>query len=62
MSPAKVLVTVNPNKLGRVRVRIGEVFVDRYARSNSDLPISPGTNVRVVDIGEDCVFVEPEEE
>ncbi|TFH06018.1 MAG: hypothetical protein E4H09_01040 [Spirochaetales bacterium] len=62
MSAAKVLVTVNPNQLGRVRVRIGEVFVDRYARSTSDLPISPGTRVRVVDIGDDCVVVEPEEE
>ena len=62
METGTVLVTVNPNKLGRVRVHVGEAFVDRYARSRSDLPISPGTAVRVVDIGDDCVFIEPEEE
>jgi membrane protein implicated in regulation of membrane protease activity len=62
MEKGTVTVSVQPNQLGRVRIRLGGALVDRYARSKLDKPISPGTEIRVIDIGDDCVFVEPEEE
>jgi membrane protein implicated in regulation of membrane protease activity len=61
MERGEVTVTIVPEQLGRVRIRLGGAYVDRYARSRSNETLSPGTPVRVVDIGEDCVFVEPDE-
>jgi membrane protein implicated in regulation of membrane protease activity len=61
MERGTVTVTVGPRQLGRVRIRIGSALVDRYARSTSDAPLSPGTPVRVVDIADDCIYVESEE-
>lgn len=62
MEKGEVTVTVAPKQLGRVRVNLGGAYVDRYARSHSEETLSPGTPIRVVDIGEDCVYVEQEKE
>lgn len=61
MERGTVTVTVVPGQLGRVRVSIGGAYVDRYARAKSEETLTPGTQVRVVDIGDDCVYVEPDD-
>jgi membrane protein implicated in regulation of membrane protease activity len=60
MEKGTVTVSVAPNQLGKVRVRVGGAYVDRYARSSAEETLSPGTPVRVVDLGEGCVYVEPD--
>ena len=58
----EVIVTVNPNELGKVRISVGGTYVDRYARSKSGSALPPGTTVRVVDVREDGIIIESEEE
>lgn len=61
METGTVNVTIQPGQIGRVRLTIGGAYVDRYARSkDTEVPIQPGTEVRVVDLGNDAVIVEPE--
>ena len=62
MERGTVTVTIEPKQLGRVRIRVGGALVDRYARSHSDKAIEPGTEIRVIDITDECVYIEPEEE
>jgi membrane protein implicated in regulation of membrane protease activity len=61
METGTVNVTIQPGQIGRVRLTIGGAYVDRYARSkDTEVPITPGTQVRVVDLGSDAVIVERE--
>lgn len=61
MERGAVTVTINPGQLGRVRVKIGGAYVDRYARVK-DLtePLRPGESIRVIDVSDECVYVERE--
>ena len=62
MEKGTVTVTIGPDQMGKVRIRLGGALVDRYARSKLDRPLPPGSRIQVTDIDEDCVYVEPEEE
>ena len=61
MEKGTVTVTINPGQLGRVRVTVGGAYVDRYARVRElTEPLRPGDPVRVVEVSDECVFVERE--
>ena len=61
METGTVTVTINPGQIGRVRLTVGGAYVDRYARIEElDKAITPGTRVRVTDLGGDALIVEPE--
>lgn len=61
METGKVTVTIEPDRLGRVRVHLAGTYADRYARSVKGSPtLRPGTPIRVVDLTEDCIIVEEE--
>ncbi len=59
----QVTVTIGKREMGRVRVKLGDIYVERYARSSDpENPIRVGTPVRVTDINDECIIVEPEEQ
>lgn len=61
MERGAVTVTINPGQLGRVRVKIGGAYVDRYARVKELAePLRPGESIRVIDVSDECVYVERE--
>jgi membrane protein implicated in regulation of membrane protease activity len=61
MEKGTVTVTVNPGQLGRVRVTVGGAYADRYARGkDTEEPLRPGELVRVVEVSDECVYVERE--
>ena len=57
-----VTVRIQPGALGRIRLKIGAAYTDRYARTRGEETLDPGVEVRVVDIDEDCLVVEREKE
>ena len=62
MEKATVSVTINKGRMGKVRVRVGGTYTDRYARSkNPEETIPIDTEVRVVDATDDCLYVEIEQ-
>lgn len=62
MERGEVTVTIGPGQLGRVRIKLGGAYIDRYARAqNATSPLAPGTAVRVVDVSDECVYVEQEQ-
>ena len=61
MEKGEVTVSISEGGTGRVRVTIGGVYVDRYAKASdrsSSIPI--GSPVRVVDADDEYVYVESE--
>ena len=61
MEQGEVTVTIGKGEMGRVRIKLGELYVERYARAASaDATIHVGAQVRVTDVGEDCVYVTEE--
>lgn len=61
METGQVIVTIGKGELGKVRVHLGEIYVDRFARAKSkDETIPIGSDIRVCDIEEDCLIVERE--
>lgn len=61
MQNGQVLVSIGQGQLGKVRVNLDGIYVDRYARAQDpqkSLPV--GTTVRVVDVSEECIYVEEE--
>lgn len=56
-----VTVSIAAGEMGKVRVKLGEVYVERYARAASpEATIRVGTPIRVTEVGDDCVYVEVE--
>lgn len=56
-----VTVSIGPGEMGKVRIKLGDVYVERYARAASpEIAIHVGTSVRVTDVDDDCVYVEEE--
>jgi membrane protein implicated in regulation of membrane protease activity len=53
-----VTVTIGRGEMGKVRVTVGGSYVDWYARCKGDVALKVGTRVRVVDVTDECVFVE----
>ena len=56
-----VIVSIGAGELGRVRIRLGDLYVERFARAaDQALSIRVGTHVRVTDVNDECVYVEPD--
>jgi len=54
-----VTVTIMPGQLGKARIKLGNAYIDRYARAKeNDARIAPGARVQVVDLGTDGIIVE----
>ena len=61
MERGDVIVSIGAGELGRVRIRLGDLYVERFARAvDQALTIRVGTHVRVTDVNDECVYVEPD--
>lgn len=61
MEKAVVIVTIGKNSMGRIRINYAGSYQDRYARNiNGDQVIPKNTNVRIVDLTDECFIVEAE--
>ncbi len=61
MEKGVVTVSIGAGAVGRVRISLGGVYVDRFAKSNEpDRSIAVGTTVRVVNSDDEYVYVESE--
>lgn len=57
----QVIVTIGRGELGKVRIHMGDIYADRFARAKSKEETIPvGAAIRVCDIEEDCLIVERE--
>lgn len=60
LEKAIVLVSVGPNKMGKVRIAHGGLNIDRYAIAKSDIDeFYVGEEVRVCEIKDEFVIIEP---
>lgn len=58
MEKGEVLVSILPGKQGKVRIKVGGAYIDRYARADKlDSTLKPGEKVYVTDIADDGVVV-----
>jgi membrane protein implicated in regulation of membrane protease activity len=62
LEAGEVIVSIAPGSMGKVRIKYGGSYVDRYARAaDPNTRIALGTLVRVADISDECVYVEPDD-
>jgi len=62
MERGEITVSVSVGQMGKARIRVGGIYVDRFARAKEpgvSLPV--GTTIRVVDVSDECIFVEEEQ-
>lgn len=60
MERGTVTVSIAPGQVGKIRVQIAGVYVDRYAKSRESELLPPGSEVRIVDVDDEYVYVESE--
>ena len=60
MEKGEVTVSITEGGTGKVRVILGGVYVDRYAKASDRSSIPVGSPVRVVDADDEYVYVESE--
>ena len=61
MERGEVLVSIGKGQIGKVRLLVEGVYAERYARAHDPAKSLPvGASVRVVDVSEECVYVEEE--
>ena len=61
MERGEVLVSIGKGQIGKVRLLVEGVYAERYARAHDSAKSLPvGASVRVVDVSEECVYVEEE--
>ena len=61
MEKGHVTVSIGKGLMGKARITIGGVYVERFARAKDDeTEIRVGTPIRVIDANDECVFVEEE--
>ncbi len=61
MESGTVTVSIGKGQIGKARLMIGGVYVERFSRAHDELTeISVGARVRVIDANDECVFVEEE--
>ncbi|MFP4375920.1 MAG: hypothetical protein ACLFP4_02650 [Spirochaetales bacterium] len=54
-----ITVTIMPGRLGKARIKLGNAYIDRYARAtDAEARITTGTEVQVVELGPDGIVVE----
>jgi membrane protein implicated in regulation of membrane protease activity len=59
MERGTVIVSIKNGQLGKVRIRLEETYAERFARARDPQENFPvGSRVRIVDIADDCVYVE----
>ncbi|MFP4443349.1 MAG: NfeD family protein [Spirochaetia bacterium] len=62
LEAGEVTVSIAPGSMGKVRIKYGGSYIDRYARAaDPNARIALGTLVRVADISDECVYVEPDD-
>jgi len=63
MERGKVIVSIGQGQIGKVRIDVGGVYADRYAKAkNNEEDIPAGAGVRVVDVTDEYIYVEKEGE
>jgi membrane protein implicated in regulation of membrane protease activity len=61
MERGQVIVSIGKGQLGKVRVVLEGTYADRFARAaNPEDSLPAGTPIRVVDVSDECVYVEEE--
>ncbi len=61
METGIVTVSIGAGEMGKARVVVGGTYVDRFAQAhNPNDEIRVGTRIRVVDVTDECVYVEEE--
>jgi membrane protein implicated in regulation of membrane protease activity len=61
MEKGVVTVSIKNAQMGKVRIIVGGAAIDRYARAmDKEEDLLVGTQIRVVDISDECVLVEKE--
>ena len=61
-SEANVIVPIFPGQMGKIRIKAGGSYIDRYAKcADPSLSFKTEEKVRVSDIDEDCLIIEPYE-
>lgn len=61
MEHGVVTVSIGAGELGKVRVKLGDLYVDRFARAASASAAIPvGSAVRITEVTDDCIYVEAE--
>ena len=61
MEAGEVIVSIGSGQMGKARISVGGVYVERFARAKdgqTEIPV--GSKIRVVDVDQECVFVEQE--
>ena len=62
MERDEVLVSIGKGQLGKVRIFLEGTYVERFARAkNPQESLRAGTKIRIVDVSDECVYVEEEE-
>ena len=61
MERGEVLVSIGQGQMGKVRIHLEGTYAERFARAkNSEETFRVGTKIRVVDVSDECVYVEDE--
>jgi len=59
MEQGVVSVSIKNGQLGKVRIRLEGTYAERFARAKNPQENFPvGSQIRIVDVAEDCVYVE----
>ena len=62
MEKGVVSVSIGAGRMGKVRILVGGTYAERFARTkDAELSIPKGASVRVVEVADDCVYVESED-
>jgi membrane protein implicated in regulation of membrane protease activity len=62
MERGEVLVSIGEGQLGKVRIFTEGTYAERFARAkNPKERLRAGTKIRIVDVSDECVYVEEEE-
>ena len=61
MERGVITVSIAPGELGKVRAKLGDLYVERFARATAaEASIRVGSTVRITEVTDDCVYVEEE--
>lgn len=62
MERGEVLVSIGKGQMGKVRIFTESTYAERFARAkNPEESLRAGTKIRIVDVSDECVYVEEEE-
>jgi len=59
MERGEVIVSIGKGQMGKVRIHLEGTYADRFARAkNPEESFRVGTKIRVVDVSDECVYIE----